>query len=126
MLSGTLNTMSEAEAEVGSPSGAADTGRKSGRQRRLESHEREPLWKNPPLKIDMDICINCDACFRACPRPFGAIFNHDLDVIIIPELCSGCLKCIDPCPVDCIHPDPDWTPAPDEWWAEPESDDPYA
>lgn len=100
---------------------------KTGRQRRLETREREPLWKNPPLRIDMDICINCDACFRACPRPFGAIFNHDIDVIIIPELCSGCNKCIDPCPVDCIHPDPEWTPAPEEWWAEPlENFDPYA
>jgi len=122
MLSGTLMSMSEADVEAKPPAEAA----KTGRQRRLEDHEREPLWKNPPLKIDMDICINCDACFRACPKPFGAIFNHDLDVIIIPELCSGCLKCIDPCPVDCIHPDPDWTPASAEWWAEPERDDPYA
>ncbi|MGH1493063.1 MAG: 4Fe-4S dicluster-binding protein [Acidimicrobiales bacterium] len=101
--------------------------RKSGRERRLESREREGLWKNPPLKIDMDVCITCDACFRACPKPFGAIFNHDLDVIIIPELCSGCNKCIDPCPVDCIHPDPDWTPASEDWWQEPLSNhDPYS
>ena len=31
----------------------------------------------------------------------------------------GCDKCLDPCPVNCIHPDPDWEPAPDEWWSEP-------
>lgn len=98
---------------------------KSGRQLRLETRERNPLWKNAPLKIDMDICITCDACFRACPRQFGAIFNHEIDVIIIPELCSGCNKCIDPCPVDCIHPDPDWQPSSDAWWAEPETNDPY-
>jgi electron transport complex protein RnfB len=47
-------------------------------------------------------------------------------VIIIPELCSGCEKCLPPvCPVDCIVPDPDWTPAPDDWWREQTIDDPY-
>jgi hypothetical protein len=29
------------------------------------------------------------------------------------------------CPVDCIYPDPDWKPAPDDWWDEPAKDDPY-
>jgi hypothetical protein len=32
------------------------------------------------------------------------------------------------CPVDCIHPDPDWKPenVPDDWWSLPHSsDDPY-
>ena len=45
-------------------------------------------------KIDMSICINCDTCLRHCPPQFGAIFNHGIDVIIIPELCSGCGKCL--------------------------------
>jgi ferredoxin len=65
---------------------------KSGRQLPIENRRREPLSKNPPLKIDMAICINCDACFRACPHHFGAIFGHDIDVIIIPELWSGCTE----------------------------------
>jgi electron transport complex protein RnfB len=65
----------------------------------------------------MSICINCDACLRACPSQFGAIFNYDTDVVIVPELCSGCEKCLPACPVDCIVPDPDWTPAPGAWWA---------
>ena len=47
----------------------------------------------------MSECINCDTCLRHCPPQFGAIFNHGIDVIIIPELCSGCLKCVDQ-PVD--------------------------
>src|SRR5579862_9459805 len=55
-------------------------------------------------------CINCDACLRHCPPQLGAIFNHGIDVIIIPELCSGCDKCLDPCPVDCIYPDPTGRP----------------
>ncbi len=29
------------------------------------------------------------------------------------------------CPVDCIYPDPDWKPAPEDWWEEPANDDPY-
>jgi electron transport complex protein RnfB len=92
---------------------------------RLASRERNPKWQNVPLRIDMSICINCDTCIRHCPPQFGAIFNHGIDVIIVPELCSGCGKCLDPCPVDCIYDDPDWTPAPADWWEEPASDDPY-
>ena len=80
------------------------------RSERIAARERNPKWQNPPLLIDMSICINCDTCIRHCPPQFGAIFNHGMDVIIIPELCSGCDKCLDPCPVDCIYPDPDWTP----------------
>jgi Na+-translocating ferredoxin:NAD+ oxidoreductase subunit B len=97
----------------------------TNRAERLESRERNPKWKLPPLKIDMSICINCDACLRHCPPQFGAIFNHGIDVIIIPELCSGCDKCLDPCPVDCIHPDPEWQPATEDWWSEPLTADHY-
>ena len=43
--------------------------------------------------------------------------------MIIPELCSGCDKCLPACPVNCIYPFPDWETAgyPDEWWEEPVS-----
>ena len=93
---------------------------------RIESHDRNPKWQNPPLRIEMSECINCDACLRHCPEQFGAIFNHGIDVIILPELCSGCLKCVPVCPVDCIYPDPDWTPSADDWWNHPgNSGDPY-
>ena len=96
------------------------------RRERIADHERNAKWKNAPLRIEMSECINCDACLRHCPSQFGAIFNHGADVVIIPELCSGCDKCLPACPVDCIYPDPDWTPAPDEWWELPLSRlDPY-
>jgi electron transport complex protein RnfB len=104
----------------------------TGRARRsltLERWPREgnPKWRNPPLRIEMSECINCDACLRHCPPQFGAIFNHSVDVIIIPELCSGCDKCLPACPVDCIYPDPEWQPAPDDWWKNPLGpDDPYS
>ena len=62
--------------------------RHSTRAERIESHERNPKWQSPPLRIEMSDCINCDTCIRHCPPQFGAIFNHGIDVIIVPELCS--------------------------------------
>jgi len=99
----------------------------TGRAERLATHQRNPKWKVPPLRIDMSMCINCDACLRACPPQFGAIFNYGVDVVIVPELCSGCDKCLPACPVDCIVPDPEWSPAPSGWWDLPGGpEDPYA
>jgi electron transport complex protein RnfB len=97
----------------------------SGRVERLTTRRRNPKWKIAPFRIEMAECINCDACIRHCPPQFGAIFNHGIDVIIVPELCSGCGKCLEPCPVNCIYEDPDWRPAPQDWWDEPSRDDPY-
>ena len=99
----------------------------SARQERIATHERNPKWRSAPLLIDMAICINCDTCIRHCPPQFGAIFNHGIDVIILPELCSGCGKCLPPvCPVNCIYEDPDWTPSAEDWWVYPgRKDDPY-
>ena len=78
------------------------------RLERIDGARAQPKWKNPPLRIEMSECINCDACLRHCPSQFGAIFNHGADVVIVPELCSGCDKCLPACPVDCIYPDPEW------------------
>jgi len=97
------------------------------REERIASRTRSAKWQSPPLRIDMSTCINCDTCLRHCPPQFGAIFNHGLDVIILPELCSGCGKCLPPvCPVDCIVPDPDWAPSDATWWEYPLGpEDPY-
>ncbi len=94
---------------------------------RIATHERNPKWQSPPLIIDMSICINCDTCIRHCPPQFGAIFDHGIDVIILPELCSGCGKCLPPvCPVNCIYEDPEWVSSPVDWWVYPgRKDDPY-
>ena len=80
----------------------------AARVERVEQRQRNPKWKNDPLRIEMAECINCDACLRHCPPQFGAIFNHGPDVVIIPELCSGCDKCLPACPVNCIYPVPEW------------------
>lgn len=98
----------------------------TSRDERIALHERNQKWKSAPLRIEMTECINCDACLRDCPPPFGAIFNHGPDVVIVPELCSGCDQCVPACPVDCIYPDPGWSPAPPEWWLETQPErDPY-
>ena len=105
---------------------APGPGLSTARATRLATRTRNPKWQVAPLRIDMSLCINCDACLRACPPQFGAIFNHGPDVVIVSELCSGCAKCLPACPVDCIVPDPGWAPAPDEWWALAGGpDDPY-
>jgi Na+-translocating ferredoxin:NAD+ oxidoreductase subunit B len=113
----------EPETSHGDGAGVALASRKE----RIAARERNPKWRNPALRIDMSTCINCDTCLRHCPPHFGAIFNFGLDVIIVPELCSGCGKCLPPvCPVDCIVEDPTPEPTPEDWWALPLSDDdPY-
>jgi Na+-translocating ferredoxin:NAD+ oxidoreductase subunit B len=114
--------------ELGSgEAGAGELGGLTTRAGRISVRARNPKWKNPALRIDMSTCINCDTCLRHCPPHFGAIFNHGLDVIIVPELCSGCGKCLPPvCPVDCIVVDPTPDPTPDDWWEYPlSSEDPY-
>jgi electron transport complex protein RnfB len=96
------------------------------RGERIESRTRSSKWKIAPVRIEMSECINCDACLRHCPPQFGAIFNHGIDVIVLPELCSGCGKCLPACPVDCIYEDEGWSPSSEDWWQEPLSpEDPY-
>lgn len=88
----------------------------SGRTERIETRSRNTSWKKPPRRIESSECITCDTCLRNCPPEFGAIFNRGLDVVIIPELCSGCPVCVMVCPVDCIYVDEDWEPTDDIGW----------
>src|SRR5437868_15020995 len=95
-----------------------------GRVERLETRQRNQKWKHAPFRIEMSECINCDTCIRHCPPQFGAIFNHGIDVIIVPELCSGCGQCLDARPVDCLFEGPEGLPAPEDWVAEPRRREP--
>lgn len=58
-----------------------------------------------------DACINCDVCEPECPN--GAISQGEEIYVIDPALCTECVghfdkpQCVDVCPVECIHPDPD-------------------
>ena len=88
----------------------------TGRDHRLATRARHPHWKLAPWLVESSSCINCDACLQACPPEFGAVVQRRFNVVIIPELCSGCGRCAPACPVFCIVEDPDWTPAPEAWW----------
>lgn len=88
-----------------------------GRQERIRTRSRSDTWRKPPRRIEASECITCDSCLRACPPEFGAIFDLQLDVVIIPELCSGCPSCVLVCPVDCIYVDTDWSPTGNDLWA---------
>ncbi|MEU2034229.1 4Fe-4S dicluster domain-containing protein [Nocardia amamiensis] len=87
-----------------------------GRRQRIDTRSRNSAWKKPPRRIESAECITCDSCVRSCPEEFGAILDRGLQVVIVPELCSGCPKCVAVCPVDCIYVDEDYEPTSDDMW----------
>ncbi|MFD5876979.1 4Fe-4S dicluster-binding protein [Streptomyces sp. NPDC060322] len=89
---------------------------RAARSERIATRSRSETWKKPPRRIESSECITCDTCLRSCPAEFGAIFDRGLDVVIIPELCSGCPSCVLECPVDCIYVDEDWSPTDNDMW----------
>ncbi|GAA4224437.1 hypothetical protein GCM10022254_03860 [Actinomadura meridiana] len=91
-------------------------GRPAARSTRIESRSRSEVWRKPPRRIEPSECIQCDMCVRNCPPEFGAIFDRGLDVVIVPELCSGCPVCVLVCPVDCIYVDAEWAPTGGVMW----------
>jgi electron transport complex protein RnfB len=96
----------------GKPSANAGT----ARSQRIATRSRDEAWKKPPRRIESSECIACDMCLRACPTEFGAIIDRRLDVVIVPELCSGCPVCVMVCPVDCIYVDEEWSITDSETW----------
>jgi len=94
----------------------ATRAKNASRAERIARRSRDDGWKKPPRRIEKSECITCDTCLRNCPPEFGAIFDRGLDVVIIPELCSGCPVCVMVCPVDCIYIDEEWTGTDPEMW----------
>jgi len=88
----------------------------AGRSERVVERTRSSTWRKPPRRIETSECITCDICRRSCPPEFGAIFDRGLDVVIVPELCSGCPSCVMVCPVDCIYVDEEWSPTGNDMW----------
>lgn len=79
------------------------------------------------MLIDEVRCIECHVCVRRCPQEFGAVIVLDGSYRVVPELCSGCGKCVVACPVRCISDDDAWTPSPGAAWTLVGTvDDPYA
>jgi H+/Na+-translocating ferredoxin:NAD+ oxidoreductase subunit B len=94
----------------------ASPGSGTGRSDRIANRSRNESWRKSPRRIEASECITCDLCVRNCPPEFGAIFDRGLDVVIVPELCSGCPVCVLVCPVDCIYVDDEWSPTVDDMW----------
>ncbi|MFI6542797.1 4Fe-4S dicluster-binding protein [Streptomyces prunicolor] len=88
----------------------------TGRSERIDARTRAENWRKPPRRIETSECITCDMCLRHCPPEFGAIFDSGLNVVIVPELCSGCPACVLVCPVDCIYVDEEWSPTGNDLW----------
>lgn len=88
----------------------------AGRNERVAARTREAGWRKAPRRIEASECITCDSCLRSCPEEFGAIVNRGLDVVIVPELCSGCPACVVVCPVDCIYVDQEWQASDNSLW----------
>ena len=67
----------------------------------------------PVLRIDLQRCINCSLCRRACPTEAINFFStgHRTHVID-PAWCIGCDICARVCPVDCIDADPAYVAEP--------------
>jgi electron transport complex protein RnfB len=89
----------------------------NARTQRIATRTRSANWKKPARRIERSECITCDSCLRSCPPEFGAIFDNGIDVVIVPELCSGCPSCVLVCPVDCIYVAEDWSPTSDDLWS---------
>lgn len=54
----------------------------------------------PPLEIDNDKCVACEACIDACP--FGALSLVD-DMIVVDDTCTGCGACLLACPMHALN-----------------------
>lgn len=58
-------------------------------------------------RIDLEGCINCGWCRRACPTETVAFFlTHQRKHVIKPEGCIDCAICARVCPVNVIGYDP--------------------
>jgi Fe-S-cluster-containing hydrogenase component 2 len=47
--------------------------------------------------VEREVCDECGLCMPLCPP--GAITMHRDGLAIDAVACTGCRKCIDPCPV---------------------------
>lgn len=65
------------------------------------------------LKIELEPCINCGLCRRACPTETIRFFTTGRRTHVIePEGCIDCDLCVQVCPEACIVPDPDYVADP--------------
>jgi formate hydrogenlyase subunit 6/NADH:ubiquinone oxidoreductase subunit I len=66
-------------------------------------------------RIDLEPCINCGLCRRACPTDCIHFFTtHRRTHVIDPSGCIDCGLCAKVCPVNCIGHDPVYVHIPEE------------
>ena len=58
---------------------------------------RKKKWASP----DIDICVSCGACQKACPKEAIAIWKGCY-AVVDQEKCVGCGICVRTCPAGCI------------------------
>jgi len=51
------------------------------------------------VKIDRDICINCNKCVNVCPT--DNLYSKD-KVILVKDTCTICYRCVNECPTQAI------------------------
>jgi MinD superfamily P-loop ATPase len=50
--------------------------------------------------VDLGLCDRCGLCLPLCPP--AAIHMEGNDLVVDPAGCTGCRKCIAPCPVGAL------------------------
>jgi formate dehydrogenase iron-sulfur subunit len=71
------------------------------------SKTRGEFDKNPQWLFRKQQCLHCEdpACVTACPT--GALRKQDNGIVYInQDVCAGCKYCVEVCPFETPHPDP--------------------
>ena len=74
------------------------------------------------VRIELDACINCGLCRRACPTETIRFFTTGRRTHVVEAKgCIGCDLCVQVCPENCIVPDTEYVHDPLELAAAKES-----
>ncbi len=94
---------------------AAETGLRHSRYQQAETHQPPPDDRHPFIKVDMDKCIVCARCVRACDEVQGSFIlgmsgrGFDAKVIAGNDTgfeeadCVSCGQCVFECPVGALE-----------------------
>jgi len=53
--------------------------------------------------INESDCIACGVCEDVCPADPKVFEIEDVAKVINPDACTGCMECVNNCPVSCIE-----------------------